>query len=304
MFRSVIRVIRFALQNFFRNIWLSIATLTVIVITLLLVNVLISINYIKNSSLAALEKQIDLSLDFKSTIPESTVRSIRSELLQDERVGSITIITPEENLSALSAKYNFLEDSVLPALERNPLGYTLRITARELSNYSGLLETLETRSDLDDLLIHRNLNDHRLFISWATVVTDRINMGVLIAAGIFLVISLIIIFNTIKVSVYTHRDEISIMKLVGASNWFIRMPYVFESFMYATLATGITASIVYGIIYITEPLLDAFFGSVLSIDLASYFSANAITIFGIQGITTLLVITGSVVIGSRRFLRI
>lgn len=303
MISATYHVIQLALQSFFRNIWLSLATLTVIIITLLLVNVIVTIQYIKDAALHSLERQIDISLDFKPTVPEAEVREIRDALMQDQRIANVEVISGDQNISELGAKYPFLLDTVLPALENNPLGFTLKIVARDFANYPALLSDLERDQQYDELLLNRNLNDHRLFISRVTIITDRLNKGLLAAALIFLGISLIIVFNTVKVGVYTHRDEISIMRLVGASNWFVQMPYILEAFIYAVVAVGVTAGIVFGAVYLLEPLTTAFFGSILTFDLASHIKQNALPIFGAQFAVTLLVIVISALVSSRKYLR-
>ncbi len=304
MIQSAIRVIKFALQNFFRNFWLSLATLTIIVITLILVNVIISINQIKISALNAIEQQIDISLDFKQNVQEAEVLKIRDDLSSDSRISSIQVVTPDQNLDHFKKRYPEIGDKVIPILDKNPLGYSLVIKSNNLNDYEPLLTQLDSRTDLKDKFTNTYFNDYRLFTSRASAISDRINNSAIALASIFFIIALIIVFNTIRVSIYTHRDEVGIMRLVGATNWFIRTPFIIESVMYSLMAIVILIAIVFGALHLLQPVLDRFFSEFASVNLIGYYQKNFLMVFGSQFLIIAFINGVSTAIALRRYLKI
>lgn len=303
MIRSIIRVFGFAVQNFFRNGWLSLATLTVIIITLLLVNVIVSMEYVKSSLMYAIQERIDISIDFKQQIPEASVLTVKQDLEKDSRVRSIIIVTPEENLERFKMRHSEIGEKVLPLLEKNPLGYTLKIQANQLEDYDGLLTAIESNQEHEGQLEAARLNDLRLFTARAATISEKINFAAMILAGIFFVIALIIVFNTIRVGIYAHREEISIMRLVGASSWFVKMPFLIESVMFAAIATGVVLLTYPVLLNFLQPSLDAFMADLAPINIYSYYASNGVLIFALEFAIVALFNFTSTQIALRRYLR-
>ena len=304
MIQTFFRIIKFALQNFFRNFWLSLATLTIIIITVLLVNIIVAINQIKIATLTAVQEQVDISLDFNQAVTEADVMKVRKDLQADPRIQEVTLVTPDENLEHFKTRYPDIGDKILPVLERNPLGYSLTIRAKNLDDYDQLLKDLDEKKAFADLFKKTYFNDYRLLTSKASAISDKINVGAIGLAGIFFVIALIIVFNTIRVSIYTHRDEIAIMRLVGATNWFIRTPFLIESILYSLIACAIVIGVVMISSRLLQPTLDHFFIDFTKIDLVQYFSQNGVNIFGTELIVTATINMLSSAVALRRYLRI
>ena len=120
---------------------------------------------------------------------------------------------------------------------------------------------------------------------------------------LFAVIAFLIIFNTIRVAIYTERTEISIKKLVGATNWFIRSPFIVESFFYAILGTVLAVAVVFPALNVVQPYIDAFFLAE-GFSLRDYFMSHFLAIFGIELLITILLNVSSSSIAIRRYLRV
>ena len=125
-------------------------------------------------------------------------------------------------------------------------------------------------------------------------------MGV---AGVFGVIAILVVINTVRVAVYTHRGEIRIMRLVGASSWFVRGPFLCEALLFSFVATILTAAVVYIGLYFVQPHFDRLFENV-SLSLIGYYNANVILIFGVQFIGIFGVTAVSSFFAVRRYLRV
>ncbi len=301
---SFFRIIKYAVQNFFRNFWLSVATLLVIIILLFFVNVIIAMNQVKTSLLGAVGQKIDIALYFKQEVPEADVLRIEDELNANQAVSKVEVISPQAGLEKLKSEFPDIGEKILPALDSNPLGYTLKVSAKQLDQYQPLLDSISKNDDYSSKLDNPPaLFDSKQFTLAASKLSDQVNTVAIILATIFFLVALSIMFNSIRVSIYTHREEISIMKLVGATNRFIRMPFVIESVMYSCISILITIGVLYFLLGFLQPYLDRFLGDVVHVDLIGYYSSQFIPIFGLQFIVITLLAVLSTTIALRRYLR-
>jgi len=293
------RSIIFALQSFWRNIWLSIATIFIIGLALLSINFLIIINAISDSAIGAVKDQIDVSIYFKNDVRESKIAEVKSQLAGLSQVKSIAYKTPEENLIVFKNKHQDNPDilETLKELAGNPLGATLIIKAKNLNDYPEILKAIDNPA-YNDIIEEKNFDDHQLIITRINQLADNVKKFALIISGLFVVISALIVFNTVRIAIFTHQNEIAIMKLVGAGNWFIRAPFVWESVFSGIIACLLTLLIVYPGLNFIQPQLTKFFSGA-EIDLIGYFNQNFLIIFGGQllGIIILNVISSSIAIG-------
>jgi len=112
--------------------------------------------------------------------------------------------------------------------------------------------------------------------------SDQIQKIALGVTVIFIIISFLVVFNTIRIAIYTHREEIGIMKLVGASNWFVRIPFLIEGVLYAFFATVITIAILAPVLGFLAPHLnDAFFAS-YNINISQFFETHLLSLIAYQ----------------------
>jgi len=120
---------------------------------------------------------------------------------------------------------------------------------------------------------------------------------------IFVLTSLLVVYNTIRVTIYTHRQEIEIMRLVGASNSFIFMPYVFSALVYALVSVLIIISIFYPFLTLLQPYLETFFMG-YNVNILSYFVDNFFLIFGVQFLAVLVINVIASLFAVRKYARV
>lgn len=304
MIQSTVRVFKYASQNFFRNFWLSLATLLVMIILVFLVNLTIGIGQLKSSILSSVNQKIDLPLFFKPGISEENVLNVKSDLEKNDAVASVTLITPEQELEIFQKKWPEIGNQLMPALNVNPFTYELVVRTTDITKSTGLLNSIESNADLTPMIYQPNLVDLRTVSVQAAAIADRINFATLALTCMLGLVAVIIIFNTIRVSIYTHRDEISIMKLVGATNWFIRMPFLVEAALYSLIAVAVVAGTLYFLLAFTQPYINSFFNGLTVVDLTSYYTTNAITIYGLQILGLLALNAISTSLALRRYLKV
>lgn len=279
----------FALQSFWRNIWLSIATIFVIFLTLISVNFLIIVNTIADSSLAAVKDRIDVSVYFKPEVKESKIAEVKTRLESLFQVKSIIYKSPQDNLEAFKAKHAQDEkiQETLAAISGNPMGSTLVVKAKELKNYPEILKTIDDPA-YSELIEEKNYDDNQLVIDRINLIAQNVRRVVFFISLIFVIISILIIFNTVRIAIFTHQNEIAIMKLVGASNWFIRFPFILESMISGAIAVLCVIIFIYPLLSLLQSYLGNFFAGT-DFNLIGYFNANFIWIFGAQIIGILII---------------
>ena len=236
--RTILRAFKFALQNFWRNIWLSLATILVFVLTLTMINMLVVVHVLTQAAVSQVEDRIDVSVYFKRGTTETTILGAREYLINLSQVRSAEYISSEEAYARFTERHRS-DASIIGALntiESNPFGGSLVIQARNPEDFAFILEALNN-PQFGDAIEKKDFDDHERIITRIQLVTQRIQWFALGVGAVFLLIAALIVFNAIRIAIYTHREEIGIMKLVGASNGFIRLPFVLEALLFSIIST-------------------------------------------------------------------
>lgn len=299
---TTFRTFKFAWQNFCRNIWLSIATIVILVLTLFSISLVISVNLVGDRAIQSVKDKIDAAVYFYSTVEESKVLTIRADLLKLDEVKDVRYISKDEALADFKErnKDNPVIQETLQTLTENPLGPTLVIKAKRLEDYQAILSNL---SGYNDLIQNKDFEDNQLIIDRLSQISRRTSQVGLVVSGVFVIIALLIISNAIRVTIYTHREEINIMKLVGASNWFVRAPFLVESILYAILATIITILILYPLLTFVAPYLNNFLAG-YNLNILTYFNQYFLEIFGLQLLVALVISILSSAVAISRYLKV
>jgi cell division transport system permease protein len=304
MFVALFRVIKFSSQDFWRNFWLSAATIIVLVLTLISINFLLTLNVLTKTAVAEVQNKIDASVYFKQGVPESEVGSVKSYLLSLPQVKNVEYISPEHALAEFQKKHKN-DPVILESLEEvgsNPLGATLVVTAHNSADYQTILKVFED-PQYAAVIQDKNFDDHQVVVQKINSVSEKAEKTGAGIAGLFAIVAVLIGFNTVRMTIYTHREEIGIMKLVGAANWFVRAPYLASGVLYGLFSVLLAVIVTFPLIGFAEPYFAGFFGG-SDFNLVEYFAQNFLQIFGWQfvGVVLLNMVTSSLAIG--RYLKI
>lgn len=288
--------------NFWRNGWVSLATVLIMVLTLFVFGSLLFANVILTSSLESFEDKVDISVYFKTTASENDVLGVKSSLENLSEVDSVVYISREQALEDFKKRHgeNALITQSLEELGENPLGASLNVTAKDPNQYESISRFLEAdiyKSAIDKI----NYQQNQIVIEKLNKILStsrKIGFGVTVALSI---IAILVAFNTIRLAIYTSRDEISIMKLVGATNSYIRGPFIVEGIIHGFLATIATMIMFWPVSLFLGPRVEDFFGGP---DLFKYYISNFPIIFIL--LLSLGVVLGviSSVIATRRYLKV
>ncbi len=280
---SFYRICKFAFKDFWRNIWLSFVTTSILALAFLSVNVLFVLNLLAHNAITAVEQRVDVSVYLVPGTSEEVIKTIRSYLLAQQNVKEVQLTSSDEALQKFRERHadNPAILHSLDTLEKNPLGPSLSVRARAPEDYVAIMRALENPAFASSI-VEKNYDDHRVVIDHIQSIATQVERGALAISILFLLIAILIVFNSIRVAIYTHREEIGIMKLVGASNFFIRMPFVVEGVSFCILGLLVAAALVLPGIRFLSPAVMEYFGGGGSADLFGYYKTHAVQIFGVQ----------------------
>jgi cell division transport system permease protein len=236
------RITQTGVTNFLRNIWLSVAATSVMTITLFIISTVLIIYTLTNLSIENIKDKIGISVYFTSQTTEKEIMELKSELELLKEVKVIDYIPKTAALEKFKEAHK--DDTLLietlnefKATE-NPLPDSFAIKARDLNDYSvisGILNSDRFAPFFDRVRDNSKVID-RLF----NITNTLAQVGIVLTV-VFIIVTIMVMFNTIRLTIYNRREEIEIMRLVGATNSYIRGPFLVEGILYAILATGITS---------------------------------------------------------------
>lgn len=299
----LVRIIKFSIQDIFRNIWLSIVTVTIIILALFSVNVLLVVQVISNAAISAVKEKIDINLYLKSDSGEEKIMALKVKVSNMSNVKEVKYISKAEALEFFRKK-NEDNPEIMQALRElgtNPLTPSLVIRPKNTELVNELINELN-RID-DDIIESRNFTDHKLMLSKINSITDKASKVGIFVSIIFVLITLLVVYNSIRVSIYTHRREIAIKRLVGASNSFIYLPFLFSSLFYSLVGVIVVVIVFYPFLSLLQPYLDTFFIG-FDINIISYFNENFIKVFGLQFIGVAIINILASLVAVRKYAKV
>ncbi len=302
MFLVVWRTLKQGLVNFWRNGWLSLAATSVLMLSLYTIGVFSIITISTNQIIKKVESKIDVSIYFKSDTKEEKILEDKKDLENYQEIKSVKYISKDQALVDFK-KNNANEPVIMESLKEigdNPLLASLIVKANNPNQYQTIVDYVNKSSFKDDIS-RINYEKNRDIIDNLNNIINQVKKIGFFVILIFGLIAILIIFNTVRIAIYSHRQEIEVMRLVGASNMFIRLPFIFEGILYGVIASLVAM----GLLFISIKSV-AYLGkfSLISQNLLGVYWENLGLLFGIQiGVGVLLGIISSW-IAMRKYLKI
>lgn len=218
------------------------------------------VNVITNQALSILQDKVNVDLFFTPGLEEQTILGYQAELETYPEVQDVVYVSQEEALNAFLLEHSgdTTIQSSIESLNANPFPASLVVKAHELDQYDSLITKIE-QSEMNQHVQSKDFSDNRDIINSINGLIKKVSQIGIVISVIFVLISIIMIFNTIRIAIYAHKDELNIMKLVGATNWFIRGPFLMESVIYGIISALITTALVVGFILGVYPYAGEFF---------------------------------------------
>lgn len=263
-----------------------------------------TLNIVADQAVQAVEEKINIDIYFKPEVDEQDVITAQVWLQSIPEVKSVRYVSRDEALEKFKASHanNPNIAAALAELTDNPLPASLVIQAYALQDYAVITQQFEA-SQYDTLVQDKNFSDHQLVIERLSSIIRRLYQGALVVSLIFIIISVIMMFNTVRVAIYAHREELGIMKLVGATNWFVRAPFILEGLVYALVSSSIAMVLLWITMAAATPYVNNFFTG-YNFSLSLFFQEHFWYIFAFQVVVSIVLAVGSSMLSIGRYLRV
>lgn len=287
------RIFKSGIISFRRNGIVSVASVLITTITLSVIAGLIFLQAILSFSLGQIKDKVDVTIYFTSAGEETTILNLKNTLLKLPEVANVEYISAEDAIRVFKERHanDYITLQALEELGDNPLGASLNVKAKETSQYESVVKFLEGDSEAvkeaSPTIDKINYYQNKAVIERLSALANGADRLGYILSFILVVVSILITFTTIRLAIFIAKEEIGIMRLVGAGNRYIRGPFMVGGIVYGILASIITMILYYPFtLWIGKHLTD-FFG----MNLFEYYKSNFLQIF-------IIVLVSGIVIGA------
>lgn len=306
-FITLSRIIRTGCINFVRNLSLSVAATAVMVVTLTIVLFSIIANATFNNTINDINQKIDISVYLKDTVTQQQRDEFISQLKGLPNVKSVNYITKEQALANYKEENKDNLDLLLAISQTdNPLPATIQIKPEDPVRINDIKSVIEDPKNLalqSDQTSYSG--DRKEAIDKITHATSFFKRAVLVGVIVFAIISMLIIFNTIRMAIFNRRDELKIMRLLGAKPSYIRGPFIVETMIYGIVAAVASIAICNILFVVESQAFNASSLGLLDITYANDYFGQHFWLFLAMQLTAGMAIGAiSALIATKRYLRV
>jgi cell division transport system permease protein len=284
---SLRRIIRSGFIGFWRSAYVSLASIFVITVALFVIGTTMLLDQLLTASLTNIQSKVDINVYFVTTADEVAINALKTKVEALPDVAEVRYTSREDALTEYRLK-NQNDSVAMQALEElgeNPLGATIAIRAKNTSQYESIASFLDEQKAMETtetaLIDEVNYANNKESIETLTKIVNAVERATTITMVVLILAAILITFNTIRLAIYTAREEISVMRLVGASNAFIRGPFMLQGIMYGVISGILALAILYPIMIWIGPATAEFFEFDLYIYFVNNFGTLFLTIVGI-----------------------
>jgi len=300
---SISRITKLGLTNFWRNRWLSLASTLVMTLTLLIISLFMIMILVIGKTTDTIKSKMDITVYFKDSATTEDISKMQEQLGARGDVKEVRYVSKEEALQIWNEQQQNLHIRELVTPEENPLPRSLAIKAQDPSQLNDIANSLAT--DANSSIIHNiSYQENKQIIDKLLAITSFVKkMGGLFSV-IFIIVSILVILNTIRLAIFSRKEEIEIMRLVGASDRFIRFPFVIEGSLYGFLACILAVVLMWIGLFAIAPLTNQYLGATVTTNMKQFFISRFWLIFLMQFFVGIIVGIGSSLFSIRKYLKI
>lgn len=293
-------------MGFWRNAFVSLAAIFVMTVALFVIGATLMLDQLLGASLANIQDKVDINVYFVTSAEQQDIDTLQISLESLPEVTEVTFTSREEALAQFRERHRN-DELTIQALEElgdNPLGASLAVRAGETSQYEGIAQFLEEQQAIENpqapLIDRVNFVKNKNAIDKLTGIIEAVEQSSLVTMLVLVVAAVLITFNTVRLAIYTTREEIAVQRLVGASNMFIRGPFMLQGIMYGMMAGVMALLLLYPILLWIGPETESFF----QFNLFTYFVQNFAYLFGVIVGTGVVLGLISSILAVSRYLRV
>ncbi len=272
MFTIISRIFHFGFKNFLRNGWLTTITVIIMTLALFVFAWLIFFGVVTSRAAASIEDKIDISVYFNTNTAEDEVLSIQQSLENLPQVASVDYISRDQALATFQAAHanDPTITQAVNELGSNPLEASLNIKAKNPSQYGAIAAYLSS-STLSQYIDSVSYTQNQGVIDRLARIVKTVEVGGAVVMIVFALLAGLVVFNTIRLAIYANREEIGVMRVVGASNVLVRGPYVVEGVLCGAIAAVLSLIISAPLLFAVNPYLNVF---IPGLDIFQYFASH------------------------------
>lgn len=307
VFTNTRRIVKAGFVNFWRNAVVSLSAIFVMTVALFVVGATMLSSVFLESSLNDIRDKVDINVYFNIDAGETEILDFKKNLMKLPEVKDVEYISRDQAIENFKTRHanDYLMTQALEELAENPLGAILNVKAGDPSQYEAIAKHIQdeqaAQSTENKLIYSVNYGKNKVVIDKLTQIISGVQK---VSAAILLVliaIAIIITFNTIRLAIYISREEIAIMRLVGANNSFVRGPFIVEGMIYGMIASIISVALFYPVTLWLKGATNGFYGG---IDLFYYYITNINQIFFVLLGTGVILGATSSFLAVRRYLKV
>lgn len=303
---NIRRIFKTGFVQFWRNGVVSLSAVLVMVITLAVIGGVLFTSALLTASLAAIEDKVDINVYFVENAPEPEILKVKQAIETLPEVETVTYVSPDEVLETFRERRRNDAKTLdaLAEVNRNPFGAMLAVKAKEASQYEGVATFLDQNfppTEAGSIVERVNYFQNKQTIDRLGQIIDAGEQLGTIVTILFIIISIVITLNTIRLAMYISKDEIHVMKLVGASSRFITGPFLVTGALYGLVSSIITLIIFWPLTYWLGPVTERFF---VEVNLFEYYLSTFWQLFVIMVGAGIVIGAISSLLAIKRYLKI
>ena len=245
---TVFRLTKLGVVNFWRNLWLSLIATFVMSLTLMTITVLSLSAFLVNGEIDNIKSRIDYEIYFNDNVAEEEITQLSNSIKNLVEVNEVKFISKEEAVEKYKEIYGD-KDSLTKYIEQeNPLKSSMIVKTVNPEDLSRVDE-LVNGEKYKNLVYSSSYSQNREVIERLIGIIDFVEKAGVAIGLVFVIIAVTVIFSIVRVAIYSRKDEIEIMKLVGATDWFVHAPFIIESALYGIIAAFLSLGFIAGIYY-------------------------------------------------------
>jgi len=295
------RILKTGTISFWRNIWLTSATVGVLSLSLSVAMGILLLSVVAQSAIAEIENKVEISVYFAQDAKENDIFSVKESLEGFSSVKAVSYTSREEALVQFKERHegNQAIEAALAELDDNPLSASLAVRAADPDAYAAIASFVEGR--FSSIIDKVNYQETKPIIDRLFAVTNAVRLAGVVLGAVLFAIAGLIAFNTVRLAIFSFREEIGVMRLVGASNWFIRGPFLVEGMLTGFVAAVVTFGLFVGV---TQLVSDPVHRFVSGVELDAYYLAHWAEFLGFAVVLGAVTSAASSFVAVKRYLKI
>lgn len=270
---SANRIIKLGLTNFWRNRWLSFAATLIMTLTLLIISAFVILTIVIGKTTTTIRDRMDISVYFQDSASNEQIVNLQRQIAARSDVKEVQYVSKDEALERFKTQQQGKKVSGFINPEENPLPRSLDIKTTAAESLEAIDQFI-SQDQFKPIIHNVSYQENKKIIDRLIAITSFIKELGWLLSGVFVLISILVIMNTIRLTIFTRKDEIEIMRLVGANDSFVRIPFVVEGSLYGVLATIMAMALVWIGIAIIAPRTEQYLGATVSGQMVHFFSGH------------------------------